>query len=92
MQKMKPVLITTAHRGVFGGLIPESQDLSARSMALSHARMAIRWGTTRGLMELCDTGPTPSTHLSAVADIPILHDITGVFAITEEAWRKWQAS
>lgn len=92
MEKLVPVMITTEHRGVFGGLIPESQDLTARSMALSQARMAIRWGTTRGVMELCDTGPTDSTKLSAVADIPMLHDITGVFAITEEAWRKWQAS
>jgi hypothetical protein len=87
---MKPVLVTTAHRGVFGGLIPDDQDLTAKQMPLQDARMAIRWGTTKGLMELCDSGPTESSKISAPADIPMLHDITAVFAISDKAWEKWQ--
>lgn len=87
---MKPVLITTQHRGVFAGLIPDGQDLTAKAMPLQNARMAIRWGTSRGLMELCETGPTRESRLSAPADIPMLHDITAIFAITDEAWEKWQ--
>lgn len=87
---MKPVLVTTAHRGVFGGLIPDEQDLTVKQMPLQAARMAIRWGTTRGLMELCDTGPTESSKISAPADIPMLHDITAIFAISDKAWEKWQ--
>ncbi len=89
---MKPVLITTKHRGVFAGLVPEDQDLAAPTMALSQARMAIYWGTKRGLMQLCETGPTEKSRISAPADIPVLHDITAVFAITPEAWSKWQAA
>ena len=88
---MKPVLITTQHRGVFGGLIPDGQDLTAKAMPLKEARMAIRWGTSRGVMELCETGPTRDSKLSAPADIPMLHDITAIFAITDEAWKKWQS-
>ena len=87
-----PVLITTKHRGVFAGLIPKDQDLSATSMALREARMAIYWGTTKGLMELCATGPTAASRISAPADIPVLHDITAVFDITPEAWAKWLAA
>jgi hypothetical protein len=87
---MKPVLVTTAHRGVFGGLIPDDQDLTVKQMPLKDARMAIRWGTTKGLMELCDSGPTTSSKISAPADIPMLHDITAVFAISDKAWEKWQ--
>jgi hypothetical protein len=87
---MKPVLVTTAHRGVFGGLIPDDQDLTVKQMPLKDARMAIRWGTTRGLMELCDSGPTSSSKISAPADIPMLHDITAVFAISDKAWGTWQ--
>jgi hypothetical protein len=87
---MKPVLVTTSHRGVFGGLIPDDQDLTVKQMPLKDARMAIRWGTTKGLMELCDTGPTSSSKISAPADIPMLHDITALFAISDKAWEKWQ--
>jgi hypothetical protein len=88
---MTPVLVTTAHRGVFGGLIPADQDLTVKQMPLKEGRMAIRWGTTKGLMELCDSGPTASSKISAPADIPMLHDITAVFAISDKAWEKWQA-
>lgn len=87
---MKPVLITTAHRGVFGGLIPDDQGLSAKAMPLRQARMAIYWGTTEGLMELCESGPTKTSKISAAADIAMLHDITAVFVISDEAWVKWQ--
>lgn len=86
----KPVLITTAHRGVFAGLIPSDQDLTAQSMPLRAAKMAIYWGTTKGLMELCDTGPTGSSKISAPADIPMLHAITAIFDISPAAWAKWE--
>lgn len=86
---MKQVLITTAHRGVFAGEIADDQDIAAKAMPLTNARMAIYWGTTNGVMELCDTGPTSKSKISAPADIPMLHDITAVFAITPEAWAKW---
>lgn len=86
---MKRVLVTTAHRGVFAGEIEDDQDLSVKAMPLKNARMAIRFGTTKGLMELAETGPTANSKISAAADIPVLHDITAIFAITDEAWGKW---
>lgn len=89
---MKPYLVTTKHRGVFGGLLPDDQDLSATSMPLMQARMAIRFGTTKGVMQLAHTGPTNNSRISAPADIPMLHDITAVFSITDEAWTKWLAA
>ena len=52
-------LITTQHRGVFAGEIDDGQDLGAKAMPIRGARMAIRFGTTRGLMQLAETGPTP---------------------------------
>jgi hypothetical protein len=89
---MKAVLVTTKHRGVFAGLIEDDQDLTVDAMPLKSARMAIRWGTTKGVMQLAETGPTGNSKISAVADIPILKDITAIFAITDEAWAKWQAA
>ena len=88
----KAVLITTAHRGVFAGLIPEDQDLTAKAMPLKQARMAIRFGTTKGVMQLAETGPTSESKISAVADMPMLHDITAVFAISDAAWQAWQSA
>lgn len=85
------VLITTKHRGVFAGEIAEDQDLAATAMPVRGARMVIYFGTTRGLMELAETGPTSKSRISAPADIPMLHDITAVFSITDKAWEKWQA-
>jgi hypothetical protein len=89
MLNYTPVLITTAHRGVFAGLIPMDQNMSARSMPLKSARMAIRWGTTKGVMQLAETGPTEDSRISATADVPMLNDITAIFAITDDAWAKW---
>lgn len=89
---LKPVLLTTEHRGVFAGLIPTDQDLTARSMPLKSAKMAIYWGTTKGVMQLCETGPSATSKISAKADIPMLHAITGVFDITPEAWAKWKSA
>lgn len=89
---MKAVLVTTKHRGVFAGLVPDDQDLTQSTMALQEARMAIRFGTTRGLMELADTGPTENSRISAPADIPVLHDITAIFAIKDAAWKAWTAA
>lgn len=86
----RPVLITTQHRGVFVGLIPTDQDVNARTMALKTAKMVIYWGTTRGLMELCETGPTEKSKISAPADIAALHDITAVFEMTPAAWQKFR--
>jgi hypothetical protein len=86
---MKKVLVTTKHRGVFAGLISPSQDLLATSMPLMAAKMAIRWRTSRGVMELAESGPNEKSLISAQADIPMLHDITAVFSITEGAWEKW---
>ncbi len=86
---MKQVLVTTAHRGVFAGQIEDDQDLAAKAMPLSNARMAIRFGTTRGVMQLAETGPTKTSKISAPADIPMLHDITALFTITDEAWAEW---
>lgn len=86
---MKPVLITTQHGGVFAGLIPDDQDLTVKAMPLKQARMAIYWNTTRGVMQLAESGPGSNGRISAVADIPMLHDITAIFAITDKAWERW---
>ena len=86
---MTPVLVTTKHRGVFGGLVPKDQDMNARTVRLENARMAIYWGTTKGVMELAHTGPTSKSRISAPATIEALHDVTAIMQITDKAWELW---
>lgn len=87
--EMKPVMVTTQHRGVFAGLVPAGHDMTLRAFPLKLAYMAIRFGTTKGVMELAHTGPTKESRISAPADIPMLFDVTAVFDVTPVAWARW---
>lgn len=89
---MKSILVTTQHRGVFYGEVPDDQDMTARTMALKNARCAIRWATTRGIAELASDGPNADSKIGAAADINALHDITAVWSVTDNARAKWIAA
>jgi len=84
----RPVIICTEHRGVFFGY---ATDTSGDTVKLSRARMGIYWGTTRGVMELAETGPTAKSRISARADIDV-RKVTAVFEVTPEAAAKWEAA
>lgn len=88
---MKPVLITTQHRGVFAGLVPDDQDHTAQTVVLDSCRMAIYWGTTNGVLQLAETGPTEKSRIGAPADNVGLRDVTMIADITPEAWALWTA-
>ena len=88
MAKERPVIVCTEFRGVFFGY---SDDTSDDVIHLKKARMAIYWGTTRGVMELAETGPTSSSKISARADIE-LRKITAVFEVTPAAVENWEAA
>jgi hypothetical protein len=82
----RPVIICTEHRGVFYGL---ASDTTGDVVHLKGARMAIQWGTTRGVMELAETGPTTRSKISAKADIEV-RKISAVFEVTPAAAAKWE--
>jgi len=86
--KLRPVIVCTEFRGVFYGL---AGDTSGDVIHLEGARMAMYWGTTRGVMELAQTGPTSKSKISAPADIEV-RKITSVFEVTAEARAKWEAA
>ena len=86
---MKHILVTTKHRGVFYGQVADDQDMNATTMRLENARCAIRWNTTTGVAELAEKGPNEGTRVGAVATIEALHDITAIWAVTDEAAAKW---
>ena len=84
--KERAVIVTTKHRGVFFGY---TKDGSGELVQLSRARMAIYWGTTKGVMQLAETGPTDSSKISARADV-LLHDVTAVFEVASSAADAWE--
>ena len=88
MNELRPVIVTTIHRGVFFGY---ATDTSGDTIHLKKGRMAIRFGTTRGILELAETGPTSSSKISARADIEV-RNVTAVFEVTDEAAEKWEAA
>lgn len=89
---MRAILVTTQHRGVFFGYIEDDADLAATTLALKNARMAIRWGTTGGVAQLAETGPTNNSMVGSRADIPALHDVTAVWHVTDDAAKAWEAA
>lgn len=84
---MRPVIVCTSHRGVFFGF---AEDTSGDVIHLKGARMAIYWGTTRGVMELAEVGPNLKSKISAKADIEI-RSVTAVFEVSDAAKLAWES-
>lgn len=84
----RPVIVCTEYRGVFYGW---AVDTSKDVIFLARARMAIYWGTTKGLFELAETGPTPKSKISARADLEV-RKVSAVIEVAHEAvlaWENW---
>ncbi len=84
----RPVIVCTEHRGVFFGY---AKDTKGAEIKLRSARMAIQFGTTRGVMKLAETGPTSRSKISARADIDV-RKVTAVFEVAPVAVRAWESA
>jgi hypothetical protein len=84
----RPVIVCTEHRGVFFGY---AEDTAGDVIQLKRARMAIYFGTQRGVMQLAETGPTGSSKISARADLEV-RKITAVMEVTPPAVEAWEAA
>jgi hypothetical protein len=86
-QSGRPVIVTTAHRGVFFGY---ATDTSGDTIALSKARNCVYWSAdVRGFMGLAAQGPSASCRIGPAADIA-LRNITAVLEVTPDAAAKWE--
>ena len=84
----KPVLVTTAHRGVFFGY---ASDTDGEIVRLKQARLCLYWSSdVKGFMGLAATGPSKSCRVGPPADID-LRSITAVVSMTPEAVKRWEA-
>lgn len=88
----RPVLVTTAHRGVFfGHLVDEVEAGEGYStVTLEGARCAIRWSTTKGFLELVETGPNSNSKIGARAPRIVLRKVTSLADCSEAAAAAWE--
>lgn len=85
----RPVLVTTAHRGVFFGY---ATDTSGDTIRLRACRNAIYWSTAvRGFLGLASHGPDSNSRIGPPADGTV-RAVTGVWECTPEAVEAWEAA
>jgi hypothetical protein len=84
----RPVLVTTAHRGVFFGY---AGNTTGAVIDLKRAQLVIYWSQDlRGFMGLASHGPSNNCKIGRPADIQ-LRDITAVVECTEAAAKKFES-
>lgn len=83
----RPVMVTTAHRGVFFGY---AHQTDGEQIALTRARLCLYWSAdVKGFMGLAANGPSKLCRVGPPADIT-LRSITAVLEVTPEAVKKWE--
>lgn len=83
----RPVVVTTAHRGVFFGY---ADNTDGETITLKGSRLCIYWSEDlKGFMGLAAFGPSKSCRIGPPADIT-LRNITAVIEVTPDAEQKWK--
>lgn len=83
----RPVVVTTAHRGVFFGY---ADNTDGETIALRRARLCVHWSAAmKGFMGLAAYGPDKDCRIGPPADIT-LRNITAILEVTAEAVKKWE--
>jgi hypothetical protein len=88
-QNGRYVLVTTAHRGVFGGFLVG--EPAKEKVTLTKARNCLYWSSdVRGFVGLAEKGPTAGCRVGPAAPELTLFDITAVIVCTPEAAQAWE--
>lgn len=78
----RPVLVTTANRGVFFGYATKTDG---ETIFLKASRLVVYWSAdVKGFMGLAATGPSASCRIGPAADITV-RNITSVVEVTDAA-------
>lgn len=86
---VRPVLVTTAHRGVFFGF---ASDTDGDTIRLLRARNCIYWSADcKGFLGLAADGPSASCRVGPEATLT-LRNITSVAEVTPKALARWEAA
>lgn len=86
-----PVVVTTAHRGVFFGYVPDGADLTATVVRLERARMCVYWSAdVGGVVGLAAKGPSKTCRVGPAAPSLVLQGVTAVMEVTTKAAAAWE--
>lgn len=89
----RPVLVTTAHRGVFFGYLQSrTEDGDGLTVTLRNARCAMRWSTTGGFLELAEKGPNKQSRIGSRAPEVELRKVTSVSVCSPRAVDAWESA
>ena len=85
----KPLLVTTAHKGVFFGY---GLPTEAKTVRLKRARMCVYWSAdVRGVLGLAGKGPTTNCKIGPAVPSITLQDVTSVVEVSDVARLAWEA-
>ncbi len=86
---LRPVVVTTKHRGVFFGY---AADTDGETIKLERSRLCVYWSAdVKGFMGLAANGPSSSCKIGPAADITV-RNITAVLEVTPDATAKWESA
>jgi len=84
-----PVVVTTAHRGVFFGCL--TGDRHGKTVELADAQMCVYWSAdVQGILGLASHGPSRSCKVTRPVSRITLQDVTAVMDASPEAVTLWQ--
>lgn len=84
--KLRPVLVTTLHRGVFFDYVGADYKTNAETIKLADSRNVVSWtADCKGFMGLAATGPTASCRIGPKAPGVELRNITSVTDVSDAA-------
>lgn len=85
-----PVLVTTAHRGVFFGYV-DKKSIGQDTLYVRQARCCIYWpNVNRGFLGLSNMGPLAGSKIGPPANVT-LFNVTSVSEVTTAAEAKWNS-
>jgi hypothetical protein len=89
--KKRFVVVTTEHRGVFGGYLNGSDDTD-KTVSLTEAQMCVYWHqSVRGVLGLASTGPLKGSRVSPAVPKITLQGVTLIMDATSDAEKAWQS-
>ncbi|HWM26571.1 MAG TPA: hypothetical protein VNP98_17270 [Chthoniobacterales bacterium] len=84
-----PLVVTTAHRGVFFGY---GRTTTNKTIRLEKAQMCVSWSSdVKGVLGLAANGPTRGCRVGPPVPAMTLQDVTGVMEASEKAEKAWLA-
>lgn len=89
--KLTGVVVTTAHRGVFFGYVPEGTQPKEQVIELQRARNCLYWSDKlRGFLGLASAGPNKQSKVGPAVSSLVLTEVTSVATCTPEAVAAWE--